>query len=119
MERWRWLAAGNALAPVARVLGGAEPGRALYDFARRMGAPTALKDFGVTEADMEHAADLALTKPYWNPAPIEKSAIRALLQAAWAGDAPDGLWAVVDGGLSLEIAPYERGPNYAHLLHKG
>lgn len=81
-------AAGDALAPVSRMLGGAEPGRALYDFARQMGAPTALKDFGVTEADMDHAADLALTKPYWNPAPVEKTAIRALLQAAWAGDAP-------------------------------
>lgn len=81
-------AAGDALAPVVKLLGGSAPGRALYDFARRMGAPTALRDFGVSESDMDHAADLALTKPYWNPAPVERDAIRALLRAAWSGDAP-------------------------------
>lgn len=81
-------AAGEKLAPVTKALGGDAPGRALYDFAQEMGAPTALRDFGVSESDMDRAADLALTKPYWNPAPIEKDAIRALLQAAWSGEAP-------------------------------
>jgi CRP/FNR family transcriptional regulator, cyclic AMP receptor protein len=35
------------------------------------------------------------------------------------GDAPNGLWVVVEGGLSLEIAPYEQGPNFAHVLRPG
>jgi CRP/FNR family cyclic AMP-dependent transcriptional regulator len=35
------------------------------------------------------------------------------------GDAPNGLWVVVQGGLSLEIAPYEHGPNFAHMLRPG
>jgi CRP-like cAMP-binding protein len=35
------------------------------------------------------------------------------------GDALNGLWAVVGGGLSLEIAPYEHGPNFAHMLRPG
>ena len=48
----------------------------------------ALKDLGLSEADLDRAADLAVTKPYWNPRPVERDAIRKLLQAAWAGEEP-------------------------------
>lgn len=81
-------AAADTLAPVAEIFGGATPGLALHGFARRMGAPTALRDLGMAEADLDRAADIAAQNPYWNPRPVERDAIRALLQAAWAGDAP-------------------------------
>ena len=81
-------AAAEKLAPVSDLLGGGAPGRALYAFASEMGAPTALCTLGVDEADLDRVADLALTKPYWNPAPIKRNAIRALLQAAWSGEPP-------------------------------
>lgn len=81
-------AAAAELAPLAEILGAATPGAGLYDFAVRMGAPLALRDLGMKESDLDRAAEIAVQNPYWNPRPIEQAAIRHLLQAAWAGDAP-------------------------------
>lgn len=75
------------LAPVAEIFGGS-PGAALYDFAHRVGAPRALKELGLSEADLDRAAELAVQNAYWNPRPIEHDAIRALLQEAWEGRRP-------------------------------
>ena len=47
-----------------------------------------VKHFGLSEADLDRAADIATQNPYWNPRPVEKGALRQLLQAAWAGEAP-------------------------------
>ena len=82
-------AAAAELAPVADILGAASPGAGLHGFAARMGAPMALRDLGMKESDLDRAAEIAVQNPYWNPRPIEQSAIRRLLAAAWAGDAPD------------------------------
>ena len=76
------------LAPITELLGGEHAGQALYDFATRMGAPLALRDFGLTEEDLAKAAQIATTKPYPNPHPITEADILTLLKAAWAGDAP-------------------------------
>lgn len=76
------------LQPICDIFGGSNAGRALHDFALKTNAPTALKDFGMAEADLDRAADLATTRPYPNPQPVTRDDIRALLQAAWAGDAP-------------------------------
>jgi maleylacetate reductase len=76
------------LAPVVAIFGGTTPGRALYDFARAMGAPLALRDLGLAEADLDRAADIATQNPYWNPRPVERGALRQLLQHAWAGETP-------------------------------
>ncbi len=81
-------AAAAELSPLAEILGAETPGAGLYDFAVRMGAPLALRDLGMKEADLDRAAEIAVQNPYWNPRPIEQAAIRHLLQAAWAGDAP-------------------------------
>jgi CRP-like cAMP-binding protein len=35
------------------------------------------------------------------------------------GDAPDGLFGVLSGGLAFEVAPHERGPTFVHLFHAG
>ncbi|MEM9438758.1 MAG: maleylacetate reductase, partial [Pseudomonadota bacterium] len=80
--------AANELTPITDILGGENPGQALYDFANRMGAPLALKDLGLKEADLEKAASLAVQKPYPNPHPVTEADILALLRAAWAGNAP-------------------------------
>ncbi len=80
----------EAIGRVARALrvGAAAPG--LYDMAKAAGAPTALRDIGMVEKGLDRAADLAVADPYWNPRPVERDAIRALLQAAWEGRRPDG-----------------------------
>lgn len=81
-------AAADALAPAAALFGG-DLGGGLWDLAGELGAPRALKDLGLKEADLDRAADLAAKNPYWNPRPIERNAIRALLQRAWAGTRPE------------------------------
>lgn len=81
-------AARAELQPVAELFGDRQPGRALYRFALGLDAPLALKDLGLNEQDLDRAADLAAQNPYWNPRPVERDAIRRLLQTAWAGDPP-------------------------------
>lgn len=81
------VAASAALAPVADLLGG-PVGGGLYDLAASLGAPQALRALGVVETDLDEAAELAVKNPYWNPRPIEKAGIRALLQGAWEGSRP-------------------------------
>ena len=76
------------LAPVAALLGGQNAGVALYDFAKSLGAPLALRDLGLKEEDLDRATELATSKPYPNPHPVTAPDIRALLQAAWSGDTP-------------------------------
>ena len=83
-------AAGDLLAPVTEALGGGGPGAALAGLAARIGAPRALSELGMAEADLDRAADLAVEAPYANPRPVERAAVRRLLAAAWAGEPPTG-----------------------------
>jgi len=77
----------DLLDPVARTFGGSVGG-GLWDFAKSLGAPLALKDLGLSEADLDRAAAIATENPYWNPRPIDRQSIRALLQDAWEGNRP-------------------------------
>jgi maleylacetate reductase len=77
----------DLLAPIAGILGGS-PGQALHALAERCGAPLRLKDLGLAEADLDRAADLAVLDPYDNPRPLDRRAIRALLQDAFDGKRP-------------------------------
>ena len=52
-----------------------------------MGAPLSLADIGMRMADLDRAADLAVANPYRNPRPVERGALRALLQDAFDGAA--------------------------------
>jgi maleylacetate reductase len=76
------------LRPLSVLFGGEEPGNALHSFAKAAHAPMALRDLGLKEGDLDRAADIAAQNPYWNPRPVERDAIRRLLQAAWAGETP-------------------------------
>jgi len=81
-------AAGPELKPIARIFGDPSPGRALHAFAKRLGAPLALRDLGLREQDLDKAAEIATAKPYWNPQKVTKEDIATLLAAAWRGDPP-------------------------------
>jgi maleylacetate reductase len=35
------------------------------------------------------ALDIALKNPYWNPRPLERAALQAVLEAAYEGRRPD------------------------------
>jgi maleylacetate reductase len=79
----------DLLAPLAGILNAETAGQGLYALSQSLHAPQSLRDLGLTETDLDRAADLATQSPYPNPSPLEKPALRALLQAAWAGDPPN------------------------------
>lgn len=79
----------QAMARIARALGGRSAAQAVYDLARANGAPVALKDLGLPQAELDRACELALQNQYPNPRPLERAAIRQLLQQAWEGVRPD------------------------------
>lgn len=65
---------------------------ALFDLAHDNGAPVALRDIGMREADLERAATIAVKNPYWNPreiGPDSHAAILGLLRDAFTGRRPE------------------------------
>ncbi|KAL1891981.1 hypothetical protein Sste5346_007325 [Sporothrix stenoceras] len=46
----------------------------------------ALRDYGFKEEDIDKAADIALSQPYWSPRPLEREAIREVIRRIWAGE---------------------------------
>ena len=81
-------AAPEAMARIARALGTPEAARGLYELEGKLGTPRALKDLGMPESGLDKAADLAAANPYANPVPIDRDAIRQLLDNAFYGRAP-------------------------------
>ncbi|QDY99848.1 maleylacetate reductase [Nitratireductor mangrovi] len=77
----------DLLAPIADIFG-APAGVGLWDFARMVDAPASLRELGLSAADLDRAAEIATANPYWNPRPVERDAIGAMLHAAWRGDRP-------------------------------
>lgn len=85
-------AAPEAMRAIQRALGlqaGTSAAAGLYDLAHRHGAPVALRDLGMRAEDVERAVDIALTNPYWNPRPVMREPLHALLDAAYAGRRPE------------------------------
>ena len=80
-------AAGKALDGIRAHLGD-DPANALYRLAVDLGAPISLKQLGMAEEGIDEAARLAIANPYWNPQPLEQTALRALIANAWAGLPP-------------------------------
>ncbi|MDI9652737.1 maleylacetate reductase [Burkholderia cenocepacia] len=78
----------DAMQRIARAISTDDAARGLYALARDNGAPISLKAIGMREADLDRAADLAAANPYWNPRPIERDGLRALLQDAFDGNLP-------------------------------
>lgn len=81
-------AAPQAMARVARALGVGDAARGVFALARRHGAPASLADIGMPADGLDRAADLAVSTPYPNPRPLERGALRALLQRAFDGAPP-------------------------------
>ena len=86
--RYNAPAAPQAMQRIARALGVQDAASGLYDLAMAVDAPLSLEAIGMPKEGIDRAADLAVTNPYWNPQPLERGAIRALLQAAWEGRRP-------------------------------
>lgn len=80
----------DQLAPLTAALGAEAPGQGLWDLAARLGAPRTLRELGMPEDGIAAAAEAAVANPYWNPRPVERDAIAALIRAAYSGERPDG-----------------------------
>ena len=81
-------AAPVAMQRIARALKADSAPQAVFDLARDNGAPVALKDIGLQLADLDRACDIALHNQYPNPRPLERAALRQLLQDAFDGARP-------------------------------
>jgi maleylacetate reductase len=83
-------AAPGAMRKIASALGGTNAPQAVFDLAQANGAPLALRDIGMKEADLDRASDIAVQNQYPNPRPLDRAAIRQLLQDAFEGARPRG-----------------------------
>ncbi len=82
-------AAPGAMRAIAAALHGRSAAQAVFDLARDNGAPVALRDIGMQEGDLDRACDIAMQNQYPNPRPLDRDAIRGLLQNAFEGLRPE------------------------------
>ena len=78
----------EAMGRIARALNVDCAPDGLYELNRELGVPRGLRDIGLKQTDLDHACEVALSNPYWNPRPVEGKPLRALLQRAWEGVRP-------------------------------
>jgi maleylacetate reductase len=75
----------DVLARLARAMSTDDAVQALLRLERDGGMPLALRDIGMPHDGIERAVEQALANPYANPRPVERDALRELLERAWAG----------------------------------
>jgi alcohol dehydrogenase class IV len=73
---------------LAAVLPGSEGDaiRGLNTLLSNLPVERGLRAFGMAESDIDKAADIVITKDFWNPREVERTAIRELIRRAWAGE---------------------------------
>lgn len=78
----------EVMAKLAAVLPGSDGDaiKGLNILLERLQVKRGLKDFGFKEEDVDKAAEIAVSNPYWNPRAVEKEPLRELLRRAWAGE---------------------------------
>jgi len=77
-----------ATARLAQAMGVDDAAQGLFDLAEKVGAPTALKDIGIEESDLDKAASITTETQINNPEPVTTEKVRDLLQRAWEGSSP-------------------------------
>jgi maleylacetate reductase len=78
----------EAMQRAAQALGADDAARAVYDLALNVGARTSLAALGMPHDGLDRAADLAVQNQYPNPRPLDRPAIRQLLEDAYNGTRP-------------------------------
>jgi maleylacetate reductase len=81
-------AAPGAMDAIAKALNARSAAQAVYDLAKQSGAPVSLRELGMNAEDLDHACEIAMQNQYPNPRPLERDAIRELLQDAFEGARP-------------------------------
>ena len=78
----------EAMSKIARALGASDAATGLYDLAKSLKIPLALKDIGMPADGIDRVVELALKDPYWNPRPLEEDGIAVLIKRAYEGTPP-------------------------------
>lgn len=74
---------------IAHAIGTESASVGLYDLANSIGTPTALKNIGMEEDNLDEAIHLILEKaPYNNPRQVDEAGVRAILEGAYTGRRP-------------------------------
>ena len=81
-------AAKEAMGKIERAMGVADAGLGMYEFNRRLGIPTGLKDLGMKASDIEDAADFVGATPFPNPRPVSRADLVEIITQAFHGEAP-------------------------------
>ena len=82
----------EAMERIARALGvkgGADSAaQGLHNLEAAMGAPLSLESIGMKREGLDHAAELAIEKPFYNPRKLTAEELRTLLEDAFEGRPP-------------------------------
>jgi maleylacetate reductase len=78
----------EAMSKIASAIGVSDAATGLYDLAKSLKIPLSLKDIGMPADGIDRVVELALKDPYWNPRPLERVGIRALIKQAYEGGPP-------------------------------
>jgi maleylacetate reductase len=78
----------DAMRRAAAALGADDAARGVYDLAVSLGATTSLAALGMPYEGLDRAAELAVQNQYPNPRPLDRKAIRELLEHAYQGTRP-------------------------------
>jgi alcohol dehydrogenase class IV len=78
----------EVMARIAGALGARDAADGLYDLAGTIGARRSLRELGMVESDIDRVTELATSAPYWNPRPVTREGVRALLFDAFEGRRP-------------------------------
>jgi maleylacetate reductase len=83
------MAAPDAMKDIASAIStvGSAPSQ-IFDLAKNSGAPVSLDSLGMARSDLDRACEIACQNQYPNPRPIERIALRQLLQNAFDGVRP-------------------------------
>lgn len=81
-------AAKAALAPLENLFSG-DVAQGLFDLNRSLDITETLADLGMHETDIDLALQMALAKPYPNPAELQPFALRTLFEMAIKGERPE------------------------------
>ena len=73
----------EAAARLAAALGAGELAAGVFDLARRSGAPTGLRELGLSRDDLDGLAATVAEQAVGNPVPLDERAARDLLRRAW------------------------------------
>ncbi len=74
---------------VADALGVDNAAEGIFALAKTLGAPTALSEIGITDADLDKAVEVTLEKAFNNPEPVDAVRLRRVLANALQGNSPE------------------------------